>query len=226
MIQKESWHVEIASLEEERERLYRAVQRGIISPEEFTHKMLRLWSGDSTHVPSQFEHFEVKVYPPDEDDPQEYKVLQVTREWVYHHSPLVNRMRRWYDAMVEWRGSADPEDTYGYDWDDPSFRQEYDEDWAEASLRRINEWDEVRRLAQQRGMDDPSLTFSKVQRLVWTMRPGEELKSGNDPQFSQEPFGTRIRREGFQTEAEFNAYAEEVLQEAEAVVNLYGEVHG
>lgn len=46
MIQKESWHREIASFEKEREILYRQYAEGQISAEEFANRMLRFWKID------------------------------------------------------------------------------------------------------------------------------------------------------------------------------------
>ena len=68
MIEKEAWHAEVAGLEEERERLYRAVQDKQITPEEFTHRMLRMWKPQVSEDP-RFDLLQVVEWPAEEGDP-------------------------------------------------------------------------------------------------------------------------------------------------------------
>jgi len=227
MIQKEAWHLEVAGFEEERDRLFRAVQDGQITPERFTQLMLRMWKG--TQGPDEYglEYLERLVEDPEPGDPEgtpSVVDVYMTKEWLYHHGRLAREIHRWYEALTEWRGSFEDHSDYDFDYEDPeeeesqhlyNLQVDYDRDYADASYRKTREWQQVRWEAYRRGLRDPLIIWSNLSEARFWMQPDRDL-----------PFGESSYRRTFQTEVEFNQYLEGLVKEAEAVADVYSGVHG
>lgn len=89
-IHRESWHIEVASFEKQKELLFQQYSRGMITAEEFATKMLRLWKGEKG------EGGLLDVAPNGD--------LIITPEWIYAHSPFFKEVDAWaqrWDMAVE-----------------------------------------------------------------------------------------------------------------------------